>query len=124
MEVSRMDKVKGLLALLVLLASSSVLAGPAVYEVSAEIRQGGQVVATPTIRVKPGAPAEVSVSGENGYTLAVSVSPVDDGVVDVAINVGTSLASLRSTVATLVGKPIVVSTGDIAVSVTVSDDGD
>ena len=46
-----------------------------------------------------------------------------EGAVDVSINVGTNLASLRSTVATLVGKPIVVSTGDIAVSVTVSDGG-
>ena len=116
-----MIKVQVALLSLLFLVSSSVLAGPSVYEVSASIKQGGKAVATPTIRVKPGASAEMSVGGENGYRLSVTASPAEDKAVDVSISVGTSQASLKSVVTTLLDKPIVVSSGDIEVSVTVKD---
>ena len=116
-----MIKVKAALLSLLLLTSSSVIAGPSVYEVSASIKQAGEVAATPIVRVKPGASAEMTVAGDNGYRLSVTVSPAESKAVDVTISVATSQASLRSVVTTLLDKPIVVSSGGIEVSITVKD---
>jgi len=97
------------------------LASPNVYEVAASIKQDGKTIATPSVRVKPGASAEMSVAGEDGFRLSVIVMPSDSAALDVSVDVGTNQASLKSVVATLAGKPIVVSTGALEVSVTVKD---
>lgn len=109
-----------LLSMLVLL-SGVATAAPNVYEVSASIRHGGQTIAAPTLLVKPGASAEMSASGENGFRLAVVVTPTETDAVDVSIDLGTSHASLKTTITTLTNKPIAVSSGELEVNVTIGD---
>lgn len=116
-----MMKVRIALLAILGLFSWTGLAAPKVYEVSASIKESGKVVATPAVRVKPGAPAEMSVSGENAFRLSVVVVPTETDAIDVSVDVGTSTASLKTVVATLAGKPIAVSSGDLEVVVTVTE---
>jgi hypothetical protein len=121
MEGTSMFKLCTALLATLLPISGSVIASPNVYEVSASIKQNGQSVAAPRIRVKPNAPAEVSVAGDNRFRLAVIIIPSETDGLDVSVEVDTSQASLKSVVTTFVDKPIVVSSGDLEVTVTVAD---
>jgi hypothetical protein len=103
------------------LASTLSFAAPKAYEVSASIAHDGQKVATPTVLVKPSSTAEMSVTGENGFSLSVTVVPSEADAIDVFVNIGTAKAALKTTVTTLTGKPVVVASGELEVTVTVSE---
>lgn len=101
------------LALLPLTASAA-----ASYKVSAQVSRNGAPIASPTLTVKPGAPASVAIPGENGYVLEVTVTESGQDMIELAADLKTNHGSVSSTVTTKPGKAVKISTGDIDFGVT------
>ncbi len=94
------------------------------YRVSATIAQHGSHVADPILVAKAGTPAQMAVSGEDGYRFMVTIDPAEGEHVEVSTQVVTSEGNVQSVVVTTLGSPIAVSTVDIALELTVErEDG-
>ena len=105
-----------LLAAPVLLAANS-------YTVSARIAHGDTLVGEPTMVARAGAPAKVTVHGENGYSLMFTVVPKEGDLLEVTIEAATSKGSVSTVTTAQIGKPVTVTSGDMGLSLTVSDAG-
>jgi hypothetical protein len=64
--------------------SLSCFAETGSYKVSATLLHNDRPFASPTVIVKPGVPAEITVSGNNGYTLSLTVTELSDNKVKVS----------------------------------------
>ncbi|GAB3339991.1 hypothetical protein [Marilutibacter aestuarii] len=93
------------------------------YKVTAEIRHADTVVDTPTLVVRDGVPGQVSINGESGYRLRVTVTSPEEGELDVAAKVDTHKGSVSTSVTTGIGKPMALSAGELGLSITVEPAG-
>lgn len=91
------------------------------YKVSAKIEQGGSVVGEPILMVKAGAPANVSVHGQNRYSLMVTIVPREQDEVEVSVKADTTNGSVSSVVITKAGRPMTIASGEVGLSLTVDD---
>ena len=110
------------LAAFIVLAAQTAFAADS-YKISAKIEHGDSVVGEPTLVVKAGAPANVSVHGQNGYKLTVTVVPQEQEEVEVSVKVDTAHGSVSSVVITKAGHKIIVASGEVGLSLTVGTDG-
>ena len=111
-------------ALLITSFAPSVLnAASAGYKVAAVIAAGGKELGKPTVTLKAGKPASVSVSGENGFRLELTVTESEPGTVEVDTRLNASAGSVATTVVTPVGKPVVVATDALSLQITVQPGG-
>lgn len=109
-------------AVFIVLAAHTAFAADS-YKVTATIEHGGSVVGEPTLMVKAGVPASVGVRGQNGYTLEATIAPQEQNEVEVSVKVDTTHGSVSSVVTTKTGRPIIVASGDVGLSLTVERDG-
>lgn len=109
-------------AAFVTLATQTAFAADA-YKMTARIEHGGSVVGEPALMVKAGVPASVGVHGQNGYTLEATIAPQEQDEVEVSVKVDTTHGSLSSVVTTKAGRPIIIASGDVGLSLTVERDG-
>lgn len=111
-------------AIVLALAASPALAAD-VYKVSARISHGEDEIGSPVLLVNHQSPATVSLSGGDGYDFSVRLVRVDGSdELEVTVELATSLGRVSSVVTTGVGRPILVATGEIGLSVTVTrEDG-
>ena len=94
------------------------------YTVAAEITHADGPVGSPTVVVNAGTPASVSVGGENGYTLAVDIKPVEAGTVKVGARLETSRGHVSSLRNGDISSPMVFATGEIGLRLTVTEHGE
>ena len=88
------------------------------YKVSAQLSHQGRVFASPVVVAHEGEPAKISVRGENGYTLQLTVVPAPEGKLSVAANLKSSLGDMAPAVVVEPGKQASMSVGDMAMSIT------
>jgi hypothetical protein len=105
-------------ATVLLVASAPVFAQN--YKVSAKIAHDGMTVGEPVIVVKHGAPAEVLVRGEAGYEMEVTLTGEAPDELQVATELRTQRGSLKSAVTVKPGEPVLVSTGGLDLTLTVT----
>lgn len=99
-------------------ASWSAFAAP-IYKLSAAISHQGKVFATPVMLVEDGKPSEISVHGEDGFTLALTVTAIDKDRLGVSADLQSSHGSMTPEMVVIAGQPATVSVGDVAIRVTV-----
>ena len=106
-----------------LFAPSALNAAPVSYKISAVIAAAGKELGKPTVAVKAGEPASVSVSGDNGYRLELTVSESGPGTVEVVTHLNASAGSVATTVVTPIGRAVVVATDALNLQITVQPGG-
>jgi hypothetical protein len=85
------------------------------HKVTARIEHGGSVVGEPTLLVKAGVPASVGVRA--------TIAPQEQDEVEVSVKANTRHGSVSSVVTTKTGRPIIVASGEVGLSLTVDRDG-
>lgn len=93
------------------------------YQVTALIEHGGERVGQPSVVVRPGAEASVTVHGEGGYNLWVTVIPGEEGLLDVTVRAATSRGSVSTAVTTRADKPIVTAESEVSLTLTIASVG-
>lgn len=115
-------------AFLLTLVSFNCIAGTSSYKVSATLLHNGQPFASPTVVVKPGTPAEVKVSGKNGYTFSFTVKELSANKVKVSSKLNSVQYGRASPVVIVqLGQPATLRVGKagntMGVRLTVTRDG-
>jgi hypothetical protein len=90
------------------------------YTVAAKIVQEGNVVGEPVVALKHGVPALISVAGDGGYELELTVTEQAADEVVVATKLRTHKGSVKSAVTAKPGQPTVVSSGGLDLTFTVT----
>jgi hypothetical protein len=105
-------------AIAVLLSMFAPLAAVAAdsFKISATLSHKGVVFASPVLVVKDRALASVAVAGENSYKLALTVSDIGDGKLNIKTNLDSSHGSISPTLITQPGELSTVRVGDISIS--------
>ena len=121
---------KTLCAILVLLILGCVPVMAALasdqYQVSSEIRLNGKAFASPGLVVQAGANGSVSIKGDKGYVLRVSVQPFDGAgkarakLLDLKYSLQTEAGYIDTDVVAQAGRKLVISSGVLHVTVTVT----
>lgn len=116
---------KGVSILLVLalgMASSSGVAAQR-YTVSASLLHKGKQFAAPVVVVDDSTPADIEVSGADGYTFSVAVTRAGVDKLRISSHLDSPYGSMAPVVVVRPGEPATVSVGDIAVSFTAERSG-
>ena len=104
-------------------AASSFAIPPGLYEVSAKLSHAGKSFATPSATVRAGQPANIEVSGPDGYKLTFTVTDLAPDKIQVAASLDSSHGSMAPTVVVRPGQPASVSVGNLGLELTVSRSG-
>jgi hypothetical protein len=121
-----MTRKKNCIAAFALLAAGAWLdcAAADAYKVAAKLAYRGEPLGAPTMVVKNGVPASVTVSGSSGYKLDLTVTDIAPDRVKVATAVETRHGAFAPTLVVHPGQPARVRVGDLDLSLVVerSDD--
>lgn len=120
MKPGKRNALSSTLPWLLFAATASAGETATIYEISATLGRGGETIAMPSVHARSGEAALLSVAGENGYRLMVHATATGSNAIDVRVEAGTSHASLETVVTMLPDKPLQVSTGDLALSITIT----
>jgi hypothetical protein len=86
------------------------------FKVSATLSHKGVIFASPVLVVGDRALASVEVAGENSYKLALTVSDIGDGKLNIKTNLDSSHGSISPTLIVQPGELSTVRVGDISIS--------
>jgi hypothetical protein len=86
------------------------------FKVSATLSHNGVVFASPVLVVKDRALASVVVAGENGYKLALTVSDIGDGKLNIKTDLDSSHGSISPTLVIQPGELSSIRIGDLSIS--------
>lgn len=109
--------------LVLCLAASSGASASGRYAVSAELTHQGKAFASPTAIVRSGEPATMHVSGQNAYTLALTVKEASAGRIEVAADVDSQHGKMAPTVVVEPSVPASVEVGDLGLTLTINPSG-
>ncbi len=110
-------------AALGLITGSLSVASTATYTISAHLAHEGHPFAAPVIVVREGEPTTVEVTGNGGYRLTVTVTPVTPGSVRVDTDLRTAYGATSPAMVVQIGQPASVSVGDIQMTLTAEAHG-
>ena len=109
-------------ALLAACVSTPALAAER-FKVSAELSHQGRAFAAPALVVEAGKTALTRVAGDDGYSLAITVTPLEDGSLKVSSDLRTAHGETAPVLVMQPGKPATVKVGEIGMSLTVARSG-
>ena len=104
-------------------AFPSLAAAADSYRVSATVSHSGKWVAAPSAVVLADKPASIEVPGDDGYTLAFTVTDLEADKIQIAVNLESAHGSMAPTMVIHPDKPATVSVGDLSLEVTVGRSG-
>jgi hypothetical protein len=104
-------------------AASSFASPPGSYEVSAKLSHAGKTFGAPSATVQADKPADIEVSGADGYKLTLTITDLAPDEIQVTANLDSSHGSMAPTVVVRPGQLASVSIGDLGLDLTVSRNG-
>ncbi len=107
---------------LVFAATPPLLRAGETFRVSAALAHAGHAFASPVLVVAPGVPATVGMSGDEPYSLTVTVAPAQDGALEVRSDLRSSHGTMAPVMRLAPGKPGIVKVGDLSMTLTASAD--
>ncbi len=99
-------------------AASSHAVAATTYKVVASLSHSDHVFGTPVVIVKPDTPAQITVTGPNGYDLQITVSPAGADKLKVATTLHSQYGSMSPVLVVRPGEPASVSYGGMSILLT------
>ncbi|TXK59043.1 hypothetical protein [Alkalisalibacterium limincola] len=99
--------------------SATTLAAEDLYKVSFEIREAGELRSSPMVGVRADTEASISQDGEGWFKLDFTVSPTENGTIELNAVYESATHNLAPMMELELGKTATIGTDDVQLTVTV-----